>query len=109
MDLPSDEDGLIAYVLDGFTAERDKFQNLLDSYYSIGAYPDKSVVENGIKLCNDLLAQKKDNTALLKKMVAMSDEFLDLNEDMTDVQSFFKNQKAIFDSASALVSALSTV
>jgi len=65
MDLPSDEDGLISYVLDGFTAERAKLQGLLDDQYSAGAYPDKAIVENGVKLCDSLLSQKKDNTALL--------------------------------------------
>lgn len=103
MDVPSDEDNLISYVLDSFTAEKDKLQNLLDNRYATGSYPDKAVVENGVKLCTDLLSQKKDNTALLTKMVAMEDEFLDLSEDMADVLAFFKNQKTIFDSASALL------
>ena len=103
MDLPSDEDSLISYVLDSFTAERDKLQSLLDNQYASGTYPDKAVVENGVKLCTDLLSQKKDNTALLTKMVALEDEFLDLSEDMADVLAFFKNQKTIFDSASALL------
>ena len=103
MDLPSDEDSLISYVLDSFTAERDKLQSLLDNQYASGTYPDKAVVESGVKLCTDLLSQKKDNTALLTKMVAMEDEFLDLSEDMADVLAFFKNQKTIFDSASTLL------
>ena len=107
MDLPSDEDSLISYVLDNFTAERDKLQSLLDNQYASGTYPDKAVVENGVKLCTDLLSQKKDNTALLTKMVALEDEFLDLSEDMADVLAFFKNQKTIFDSAASLLYTLS--
>ena len=106
MDLPSDEDGLIAYVLNSFTEERDTLQAMLDTDYAAGAYPDKAIVENGVKLCNDLLSQKKDNTALLTKMVSMEDEFLDLLEDMSDVQAFFKNQKIVFDSAAALYRAM---
>ncbi len=104
MDLPSDEDGLIAYVLDSFSAERDKLQGLLDSQRA--AYPDKAVVQNGVKLCTELLSQKKDNTALLTKMVDMGDDFLDLSDDMADVFAFFKNQKTIFDSASELLHTL---
>ena len=103
MDLPSDEDGLISYVLDGFTAERAKLQGLLDDQYSAGAYPDKAIVENGIKLCDSLLSQKKDNTALLTKMISMEDELLDLCEDMASVLAFFKNQRPIFDEASLLL------
>ena len=108
MDLPSDEDGLISFVLSGFEAERDKLQTLLSSHYTTGSYPDKAIIENGIKLCSELLSQKKDNTALLNKMVALSDDFLDLAEDLTDVLSFFKNQKPIFDSAVSLLNTLST-
>ena len=107
MDLPADDDGLIAYVLDSFNAEKDKLQGLLDGQYASGNYPDKAVVENGIKLCNDLLSHKKDNIALLTRLVSMEDDFLDLSDDMTAVYSFFKNQKAIFDSASTLIVSLS--
>ena len=103
MDLPSDEDGLISYVLDGFAAERAKLQGLLDDQYSAGAYPDKAIVENGVKLCDSLLSQKKDNTALLTKMISMEDELLDLCEDMASVLAFFKNQRPIFDEASLLL------
>lgn len=108
MDVPSDEDRLISYVLDSFTAERDRLQSLLDTAYAVGSYPDKAVVENGIKLCNDLLSQKKDNTALLNKMVSSEDDFLDLSEDMGYVLAFFKNQKTIYDDAETLLSALAT-
>lgn len=108
MDLPSDEDGLISYVLDGFTAERAKLQDLLDNQYSAGAYPDKAIVENGIKLCDSLLSQKKDNTALLTKMISMEDELLDLCEDMASVLAFFKNQRPIFDEASLLLDKMTT-
>lgn len=108
MDLPTDEDGVIAYVLEHFTAEKDKFQSLLDTQYSNKTYPDKAIVERGIKLCYELLSQKKDNTALLTKMLHMADEFLDLAEDLSDVLAFFKNQKTIFDSACALLTSLST-
>ena len=108
MDLPDDDDGLIAYVLDSFSAERDKLQGLLDGQYASGNYPDKTVVENGVKLCNDLLCHKKDNIALLTKLVSMEDDFLDLSDDMAAVYSFFKNQKTIFDSASTLLDSLTT-
>ena len=106
MDVPSDEDGLIAYILENITAERDRLQALLDTQYATGNYPDKSVVENGVKLCNDILSQKKDNIALLKKLVSMEDAMLDLMEDMADVMAFFKNQKVVFDSAAALYRAM---
>lgn len=107
MDVPSDVDGLISYILDGFTKEKENLHALIDNNYAGNAYPDKAVVEGGIKLCEDLLLQKKDNIALLKKLVALEDDFKDFMEDMSDVQAFFKNQKNIFDSAAKLLKKLS--
>lgn len=108
MDLPADEDGLIAYVLDGFTGERKRLQELLDTRYTAGAYPDRAVVENGVKLCDALLLQRKDNTALLTKLVSMSDDLLDSSEDMASVDAFFRNQRPIFDNALSLLRSLAS-
>ena len=40
---------------------------------------------------------------LLEKMTSSEDDFLDLKEDMTDVESFFGNQKSIYDEARNMV------
>ncbi|MBP9989226.1 MAG: BREX system P-loop protein BrxC [Ruminococcus sp.] len=108
MDVPSDEDGLIEYILTSFNAERDRLQNLLNTEYSRKNYPDKAIVENGVKLCESLLSQKKDNIALLNRMKSLSDDFLDLGEDMQDVEAFFRNQQKIFDGAVVLIESLSS-
>ena len=108
MDVPSDEDGLMEYIFNGFNSERERFQKLLSSEYAYKNYPDKAIVEDGVKLCDNLLSQKKDNIAMLNKMMALEDDFLDLSEDMADVEAFFKNQKPIFDSAVALINSLSS-
>lgn len=105
MDVPADEDGLIAFVIDRFTRQRDDLNTLLQQYNSY-PYPDKNTVESGVKTLDSLLAQKKDNTALLKKLTSLEDELLDLNEDIAEVQAFFKTQRTIFDSARNLVSRL---
>ena len=99
MDIPTDEDTLIAYVLDSFNSTKDKLQALLDSEYATKKYPERNVVEDGIKLIDSVLSQRKDNTSLLTKMVNLQDELLDNAEDMQSVWAFFKNQKPIFDSA----------
>ena len=108
MDVPSDEDGLMEFIFDSFNSERDRLQSLLNNEYAYKNYPDKAVVENGVKLCDNLLSQKKDNIALLNKMMALENDFLDLSDDMADVRAFFKNQKAIFDSAVALINSLAS-
>ena len=72
------------------------------------AYPGKNVVENGIKLCEKLLAQKNDSIALLKKAVELQDDFLDFSEDISDVDTFFRVQREIFDRAKAQTEQLDT-
>ena len=102
MDVPADEDELIAFVIDKFTEQQTSYQKILSENYSFEKYPDKQVIENGIKLCGEILLQKKDNTALLNKMIEKQDDLLDLSEDIADVLAFFKNQRQVFDSASSL-------
>ena len=106
MDLPADEDGVIAYVLEHFTEQRDTLQKMLTTDYASGRYPDKAIVEEGIRLCTDLLSQKKDNVALLTKLIELTENFLNFAEDMVDVYAFFKNQKQVFDSAATLYDAM---
>lgn len=106
MDVPSDEDRLIEFIIDSFTKERDDYSRLLSEKYRTELYPDKAVVENGLKLCNDVLSQKKDNIALLKRLVQREDDLLDQSEDMVDVNSFFKNQQSVFDMANGVLGAL---
>ena len=108
MDVPSDEDSLIAFIIEKFTEEREKFKNLLATEYSVKKYPDKDIVEDAVKLCDDLLLQKKDNIALLNRLVVNQDEFLDVADDMVDINSFFRNQRAIFDSALSLLSVMAS-
>ena len=99
--IPDDEDGLVRYITDKFDAERTELRERLEKEYALSAYPGKSVVENGAALCDKLLAQKNDSIALLKKAVEMQDDFLDFSEDISDVDTFFRVQKSIFDSARA--------
>lgn len=106
MDVPSDEDGLISYVLEKFAEQRDSFQALLEKEYAAVNYPGRAIVEHGAKLCGELLEQKKDNTALLTKLCDMKDDFLDFSEDMAEISAFFKNQKPVFDKALKLLAAM---
>ena len=103
MDLPNDEDGLIAFIIEKFSEKKDSCLNLLNTEYAIAKYPGRAIIEEAIKLCDDLLLQKKDNIALLNRMVVCQDDFLDNSEDMADVTAFFKNQRNIFDNALAML------
>lgn len=106
MDIPSDEDRLIGFIIDSFTKQKAELEALLSSEYRENKYPDKKVVERAVELCNAVLLQRRDNVSLLRKIVDSENELLDSSEDMNDVSGFFKNQKPIFDSAFSLVSSL---
>ncbi len=99
MDVPSEEEALVSFVLDSFTGTGEQLKKLLAERYGSARYPDRGVVEEGIALCDALLSQKKDNTALLTAMIDRGDELLDNMEDLQAVWAFFKNQQPIFDSA----------
>lgn len=102
MDVPNDEDGLITYVISKFEVERNELQNMLDKYYATDLYPGKGIVENGINICNAILSQKKDNTALLTRITDKEDDLFEHSDDMVKVRSFFSSQKPVFDAALSL-------
>lgn len=105
MDIPADEDHLITFVLESFAARQRSLEELLQKY-SQYAYPDKGCVEEGVGLCRKLLAQRRDNTALLQTMMSMEDQLLDHSDDMADVTAFFKSQQPVFDQARQKLSAM---
>ena len=99
MDIPSDEDGLIRFVLNTFETKQSHYQKLLDEFYSKERYPEKETVTAARDLMNDVLSQRKDNVALLKRMVQRQDDLRDSAEDMEGVEMFFKAQRTVFDDA----------
>lgn len=99
MDIPSDEDGLIRFVLDTFTQKQEHYQELLDKAYSEFRYPEKEVVAKARDLMNDVLSQRRDNVALLTRMVQRQEDLLDCSEDMEGVEFFFKSQRSVYDEA----------
>lgn len=54
MDIPSDEDGLIHFVLNTFEAKQRHYQNLLDEFYTKERYPEKETVTAARDLMNDV-------------------------------------------------------
>ena len=102
MDVPGDEDGLVAFVQKTFTAKRDACQALLDGAYAKAAYPQKAVVEAARALMQDMLGQSRDDVALLEHLLKRQDDLLDSAEDMEDIEAFFRTQRPTFDAARAL-------
>lgn len=98
MDIPSDEDGLIHFVLNTFEEKEKHYNGLLEAYKQV-RYPEREVVENARNLVSDVLSQRKDNVALLSRMVQKQDDLLDSVEDMEGVELFFKSQRPVYDEA----------
>ena len=105
MDIPSDEDGLIRFVLSTFEGKREHYRSML-SQYEGHRYPQKSVVTDALQLMEDVLSQKKDNVALLSGMVKRQDDLLDSAEDMESLELFFQTQRTVFDDAQSTLDTL---
>ncbi len=105
--IPDTENELIAYIIDKFSEQRDNLNDLLSKQYANHNYPGKAIVEQGVKLCYDLLMHKNDSIALLEQAVKMQDDFLDNAEDIADVLTFFRVQQQIFDKAQEKLDAVS--
>ncbi len=98
MDVPEDEDGLVAFIIEKFKEQREDYSKL-DGRYEGHKYPDRAIVEESIRLMEDILSQQKDNMALIGRVLKQEDNLFDKKEQMLKVESFFKNQVQVFDAA----------
>lgn len=98
MDVPDDEDGLIAFIVDRFTKQKQHYEEL-NARYSGHNYPNHALVSTAIQLMDDVLSQQKDNIALIDRVVKNEDALDDNREKMQHVEAFFKNQVTVFDAA----------
>ena len=105
MSIAEDEDGLVAFVKDTLSTKLGRYETLLNEY-SHGLYPQKEVVQNARDLMVGILSQKNDNVALLKRLLAKQDDLRDVTDDMEEIETFFRSQRSIFDSARALQESL---
>lgn len=105
--IPDTENELIAYIIDKFSEQRDNMDKLLSEHYVHHNYPGKPIVEQGAKLCSDLLLNKNDSIALLEQAIRLQDDFLDNADDIADVLTFFRIQRPIFDKAQTLIDSIS--
>jgi len=105
MSIAEDEDGLVAFVKDTLSTKLGRYETLLNEY-SHDRYPQKDVVQNARDLMAGVLSQKNDNVALLKRLLAKQDDLLDATDDMEEIETFFKSQRTIFDSARVLQKSL---
>lgn len=98
MDVPDDEDGLVKYIVEKFEEQKSHYKELNERYEG-HTYPDHSLVVNALELMDSILSQRKDNMALIGRLLKEEDSLLDNKDDMQSVEGFFKNQVQVFDAA----------
>lgn len=101
MNIAEDEDGLLTFIRNTLTDRKNRYEALITEY-DHNCYPQKEVVTQARDLMIEILSQKNDNVALLKRLLARQDELLDVTEDMEEIETFFKSQRGIFDAARKL-------
>lgn len=102
MDVPDDEDGLVAFIVMKFEAQKAHYEALEQRYVPNRRYPDKGKVQAAIQLATEVLSQKKDNIALIDRVLKLEDKLFDNKEDLQEVESFFKTQVQVFDAAAQM-------
>ena len=66
MDVPDDEDGLIAFIIQKFSEQSEHYKELYKRYFVPNRkYPDQDKVSRAMQLMADVLSQQKDNIALI--------------------------------------------
>lgn len=98
MDVPDDEDGLIRHIVKSFEGEKSRCETLL-SRYAGRTYPDECLMRSALAAMQEVLAHSKDNMALINYVIQAQDALDEWKEKVQHVESFFKNQKALFDEA----------
>ncbi len=99
MDVPDDGDGLIRFVTEKFSEQRDYYTSL-NGRYEGHKYPDRGLVQAAISLMDDVLSQKKDNIALIERVLKKEDDLFENKESMSNgIENFFKTQVTVFDQA----------
>ena len=102
MDVPDNEDSLVAFIVKKFEEQKAHYETLEQKYSSGRKYPDRGKVSDAIRLMTDILSQRKDNIALIDRVLKQEDKLFDTKEGLQDVETFFKNQVQIFDAAAQM-------
>ena len=102
MNVPEDEDGLVHFIVERFEGQR-KHYEALDSRYAGHNYPDRLVLSKALSLTQDVLAQQKDNAALVNGLLKLEGDLEDSKDDMGRVEAFFATQVDTFDKATRFI------
>ena len=98
MDVPDDEDGLVGFIVQKFEAQRAHYL-ALNQRYEGHKYPDHALVLEALRLTDSVLSQRKDNIALIDRLLKEEGALLDSMDDLLNVEGLFRNQVPVFDEA----------
>lgn len=99
MDIPADEDGLVAYIVEHFKDEKIHLEELKKQNDS-AVHPGASEINEALAYVNKVLLAKDDNIALVNTICELEDDLLDSKESMEDVENFYATQIKLYDNAS---------
>ena len=101
MDVPSDEDGLVRFVVNKFSEEKVNIEKMNDQNSSV-AHPGFQEISDALSLIKKVLLAQSDNIALVDTICNLEDDLLDSKEDMQSVKNFYATQIKLFDNAVSL-------
>lgn len=98
MDVPNDEDGLVAYIVREFNNEKSHLEDMNKQNDST-IHPGSSEIKEALNLVNKVLLAQSDNIALINTICDLEDDLLDSKEDMRAVENFYSSQIKLYDNA----------
>lgn len=98
MDVPNDEDGLVAYIVRGFNNEKSHLEDMNKQNDSM-IHPGSSEIKEALNLVNKVLLAQNDNIALINTICDLEDDLLDSKDDMRAVENFYSSQIKLYDNA----------
>ena len=98
MNVPSDEDGLVAYISKEFTTEMCNLEEM-DKRNDTLKYPGSHEIKVALKYINKVLLARTDNMTLINTICDLEDGLLDSKDDMQNVKNFYKSQIKLYDNA----------
>ena len=98
MSVPSDEDGLVAYITKEFNGEKFNLEEM-DKNNNTLMHPGSHEIKEALKYVNKVLLAQNDNIALVNTICDLEDDLLDTKDDMINVKNFYDSQIKLYDNA----------
>ena len=101
MDIPSNEDGLVRFVVNKFSEEKVNLEKM-NNQNTFVVHPGSQEISNALSIIKKVLLAQNDNIALVDTICNLEDDLLDSKEDMQSVKNFYVTQIKLFDNAVSL-------